>query len=404
MYKLSLVLLACSAWAQYPVPGSNGGGGSGGGGGNTSFVVTIGSDTSSVNITAGVFRIGTVPGSVPASTATLSGTLANSTVYGYISSNGTPTLGHNGAASLTSPNWTTATGIVTWPSGSQPLFTYTYTQNVVDAGSITSYVPATSRSVLLPGAGASISEDAGGVQTIAFTAQMTRGVFASRPTAPAAGSSYITTDDAGLFSHYDGSSWADFYKSAPITRPGVASGWTVVNGGTLADAGGTLTFLKTNTGLSVAVKAITNGAANWDLRLAMDAWGVWAGVQHECGLYVTDGTVAGTSIAEGFVISGATGGSPQVSYRLRLYNPINGALADQGLSGAMSSYMSMPRWLRLVRTGAPANNYAAYVGDGVDWTQIVTGSTTFTATHWGLGCDPQGSTTVKVRLVSALNQ
>lgn len=375
--------------------------------GGTAIAGFFASKTSStvLAITAGVSAISNVPTSTAASTATISGSTASSTAYGYISSTGTPTVGHNGAATLVVPGYTVATGILGFPLDCIPLFTATYTNNVWDGGvGIVQLVPTVSRTVLLAGSGVSISQDAGGAQTISIAPQMTRGVFASRPSAPSAGSSYITTDDGGLFSHYDGSSWADYYKAAPITRPGVASGWTVVNGGTLADAGGTLTFLKTNSGLSVAVKAITNGSSNWDLRMALDAWGVWSGATHECGLYVTDGTVAGTSIAEGIVFSGATGGSPQDSYRLRLYSPINGTLADEGLSGAMTSMSSLPRWLRMVRTGAPSNNYTVYIGDGADWVQLVTGSTSFTATHWGVGCDPRGSTTTKVRFVSASNQ
>ena len=145
----------------------------GGGGGATGFTATRTSSTV-LSISAGIAAIGTVSTSHAAATGTLSGSSASSTVYGYISAAGTPTMGHNGATTLTSAApFVTATGVTAFPVDSIPLFTATYTSAEWDVSGITRKVPDAGRDILAAGTGISISADGAGVQTITNTATAT---------------------------------------------------------------------------------------------------------------------------------------------------------------------------------------------------------------------------------------
>lgn len=131
------------------------------------FTATATSSTL-LDITAGVAEIGLVRYSSAASSGTLSGSTASSTAYGYITSAGVYTIGHNGAATLTCSVCVTATGVTGFPTDSIPLFTATYVSNVWTT--ITSYIPTTRRDILAAGTGISLSTDGAGVVTIATTA------------------------------------------------------------------------------------------------------------------------------------------------------------------------------------------------------------------------------------------
>ncbi len=133
------------------------------GGSAAPFSASITSSTV-LAITGGISRVGTVPTTTAASTATLSGSTASSTAYGYIDSAGVPTIGHNGAATITSAQYTVVGGITAFPAGSQPLFEVTYVSNIWTA--VTNRLANTSRSVLTAGSGVTIAENAGGDQVI----------------------------------------------------------------------------------------------------------------------------------------------------------------------------------------------------------------------------------------------
>jgi hypothetical protein len=198
-----------------------------------------------------------------------------------------------------------------------------------------------------------------------------------------------------LSSHCDGSTWADFYYGVPITRPTAASNWTTVNGGTLSDNGGTLKYTKSTSGLGVNLKAISGS----DFIIGLVPIAVFSdnvGGIHECGIYLTSGTTAGTHAAHGLNITLSDSGTPQTRYLRRSYTPINGTITDEGLTES-AAFSLRPIWMRLVISGS---NSLAYIGDGSDWTLIHTDAIGFTPTHWGFGCDPRGTDPVVIRIVS----
>lgn len=231
-----------------------------------------------------------------------------------------------------------------------------------------------------------------------------RGTYAALPscTTTTNGAMYYPTDGAvGMFAQCNGSSWQWFTVSQPITLPAAAASWTVVNGGTLADSVGTLTFSKTTTGLGVALKALADTAA-WDIQVAIGVVVHGIGTSGtnfpECGLYVTNGTVAGTSNARGVVLGVDT--SVRSPYFItRAYLPINGSVAaDGGQQVAAMAKQGYVYWYRGVRNGS---NVDWYLGDGQSWQLIDAQALGFTATHFGIGCDPRGTDPVTVRLVSS---
>lgn len=130
------------------------------------FSASISSSTV-LAITAGISRVGTDVTSTDASTATISGSTSTSTAYAYIDSSGVPTIGHNGASTITSAQYLVVTGISGFPDGSQPLFEAQYVSNAWT--SVVNKLANTSRSVLTSGVGILITENAGGDQVVSAT-------------------------------------------------------------------------------------------------------------------------------------------------------------------------------------------------------------------------------------------
>jgi len=119
-----------------------------------------------LNIAAGSARIGSVTTAYSAATATLSGSVASSTAYVYVSSAGVLTVGHNGAATVTCSGCTTATGVSAFPSDSLPIATATYTSSAWDVSGITDRRAQLSSYPIAAGTGVSISTAVSGAQTI----------------------------------------------------------------------------------------------------------------------------------------------------------------------------------------------------------------------------------------------
>lgn len=119
-----------------------------------------------LSIAAGSARIGNVTTAFSAATATLSGSVASSTAYVYVSSAGVLTVGHNGAATITCSGCTTATGVSAFPSDSIPIATATYTSSTWDTSGVTDRRAQLSRLSIAAGTGISISTGPSGVQTI----------------------------------------------------------------------------------------------------------------------------------------------------------------------------------------------------------------------------------------------
>ncbi len=145
------------------------------------FQASISSPTTTLAITAGYSSIDSVVTTTAASTGVLSGSTASSTVYGYIDGlTGAPTLGHNGAATLSSAAWTIATGITDFPVNSQPKFVATYVSNAFTG--VTNYTPMSPSTVVIAGTGISLTRNAGGQWVITNTLNGTRsfgGTFVS---------------------------------------------------------------------------------------------------------------------------------------------------------------------------------------------------------------------------------
>lgn len=119
-----------------------------------------------LNLAAGSARIGNVTTAFTAATATLSGTVASSTAYVYVSSAGVLTVGHNGAATITCSGCTTATGVSAFPADSLPLATATYTSSAWDVSGVTDRRAINSRSPLAAGDGIALTSEASGTTTV----------------------------------------------------------------------------------------------------------------------------------------------------------------------------------------------------------------------------------------------
>ncbi len=144
------------------------------GGSAAGFAASISSATV-LDITAGISRINNVVTSTAASTATLSGSTASSTAYGYIDAFGVATIGHNGAATITSPAYTIATGITGFPVDSQPLFEVTYVSNVWTT--VTSRLANTSAYIINVGDGLTKTVNAGGDIILSASSAITPTIF-----------------------------------------------------------------------------------------------------------------------------------------------------------------------------------------------------------------------------------
>lgn len=119
-----------------------------------------------LSIAAGSARIGNVTTAFSAATATLSGSVASSTAYVYVSSAGVLTVGHNGAATITCSGCTTATGVSAFPSDSIPIATATYTSSTWDTSGVTDRRAQLSGSPVASGNGIALTYAPTGAATV----------------------------------------------------------------------------------------------------------------------------------------------------------------------------------------------------------------------------------------------
>ncbi len=214
------------------------------------------------------------------------------------------------------------------------------------------------------------------------------------------GQLYFATDTPGVTRQCNGTTYQDFMNDEPITVPGAASGWTAVNSPTLTDAGGAILFSKSTDTLGLGLK-VTGGATDFQVKFKMISANGTA-VASECGLWITDGTTAGTSVAHGVTIGEYDSGTIAQYFGInqRSYSPINGSITGFGSGSANAPQISDTFTLRITVVGGTA--FTTYTGDGHNWSQVGTG-TVSGITHYGFGCDPRGAnpTVMKVFSMSA---
>lgn len=222
-----------------------------------------------------------------------------------------------------------------------------------------------------------------------------------------AGQLALITDQAGLSSQCDGTSYADFaFGSIPITRPPSAASFTTVNGGTLADNGGLLTLDKSTPGLGVSLIAIPAGSGagqasgTWTLTAAFTGIQTGGSSFPECGIWLTNGTTAGISGAKGFVVETDTiNNNDRAPIFERVYFPISGTLAGGSIASPSNGVKSSPlQWFRAQRANAGTNDITWSVGDGVSWLSIGTEDFGSAVSHYGFGCDPRGTNTATIKV------
>jgi hypothetical protein len=173
-------LYGCTATNIWSALAGTGGGSGSGVGAAAQLSDFMASDTSATVQTLGAgcnsttpcqLRVGTAlfTMSVPV-TVTLSGTSTNGTVFWYLSSSQTLTVGHSSAATLScSSGCTVVTGVTSFPPDSVPLWQTTFTANVWDPINLQAMDKRAiySRDVIAPGSGVlSASNPSTGVQTL----------------------------------------------------------------------------------------------------------------------------------------------------------------------------------------------------------------------------------------------
>lgn len=187
MKKVIVLFAFCASLfsqvTSIPAAAGGGGGGATAISGLSDLKVTRNSSTE-LAVAAGNARQGATTTLYSAATATLSGTTATSTAYIYITSGGTLTVGHNGAATVTCSGCTTATGISAFPADAIPLATATYTSTAWDVSGITDLRAIPSRENLEAGDGISLGFTATGVTASTDSATVPR--YSTGSGAPAA--------------------------------------------------------------------------------------------------------------------------------------------------------------------------------------------------------------------------
>lgn len=182
------------------------------------------------------------------------------------------------------------------------------------------------------------------------------------------------------------------YITAPNTPPSAASTWTIVNGLTVTDSGqGTLLITKSSATMGMGLKAIPV-LAQFDCIMSFSdvAFGNLTNSTAtipEIGIFVTNGTIAGTSTAYGLTL-GVFNTSPNTYKAARFTNPINvSPVAGVGTFQLVGPALTtIPTWFRVKSNGA---NMEFYVGDGLDW--VLAYSIAYTPTHFGFGLNPTPS-------------
>lgn len=226
MRTLIVFLAFCtSAFAQVTsIPAAAGGspGGATAVSGLSDLKVTRNSDTV-LAVAGGSARRGATTTAYSAATATLSGTVATSTAYVYVTAGGTLTVGHNGAATVTCSGCTTATGISAFPADAIPLATATYTSTAWDVSGITDLRAIPSRENLAAGDGISLGFTASGVTASTDSATVPR--YSTGSGVPAAACTqgrdfYLDTAAAQLYQCTATNTWAAVggLDSAPYMR------------------------------------------------------------------------------------------------------------------------------------------------------------------------------------------
>ena len=393
----------CTAPNQWALEGSGGGGGASSSQQLSDCRASVNASTLTVEpcqvaLGANVFAI------TSNAIATLSGSAVSGSAYVYWDAAGRLTIDHNTAATITCNQACDIGSTGGIPTTSIPVAIVTFGGGQFNPPLDRRAVYSTRNTFCGDGlkcltdgitGGLEISMDATVLGQATLPASG-RGAWSSRPTCTSAltGQSYYVTDGNGLVSQCDGLAWSDYYLFVPIARPTAASNFTVVNGGTLTDTTGIVTFVKNTNGVGAALLPIPTPSATWEVRLGFTA-SAWSNT-HECGIAVTNGVNAGSSTLRSLVISAGTSGS--AGYFARSYSPMNGALADNGLSAGAAIRMSPLAWMRVTRDGT--NTLSYYIGEDGAWTLVKTVAFGSQPTHYGVACDPRGSDPVTMRVWS----
>jgi hypothetical protein len=290
---------------------------SGGGGGATSanqltdFLATNTSGTIQA-VAAGQVRFGSQIYTLAGGNVTLGGTLATGTVFWYVSSSGVLTAGHNSAATLTCSGCTVVTGVVAFPTDSDPLWQTTFTSNVFDTVVLSTMDKRSVYSqgpVVAPGSGIS-SSITGSTQTLSTDPTVVPnyivGSGAPAPSAPtctmgrtryldSVGQNDYFCDATNTWKQANGGSSSPFFAGS-LTAP-IPGNWSTFGSGstntTVTGAGGgnALQVIGNVSTTSTAGYSTTVAAGNFTHTFVLYA--LVAGLSNsEVGVGFTDGTKA----------------------------------------------------------------------------------------------------------------
>jgi hypothetical protein len=104
-------------------------------------------------------RNGSLDVNINACTASLTGTIASGVAYGYLSADGTYTLGHSAASTLQCSGWSVDTGVSAFPTDALPLFTASFAANSWNTGGVTPFRRMVSRDPYVAGDGLTSSNN-----------------------------------------------------------------------------------------------------------------------------------------------------------------------------------------------------------------------------------------------------
>lgn len=158
-------------------------------------------------------RNGNLDVSVGACTASLTGTSASGIVYAYMSGDGTFTLGHSTAATLTCTGWTVATGVSAFPADALPLYTASFAANAWNTAGVTPFRRMVGRDAYAAGDGLiSSNSSTTGITTLQVdAAQIPRyftGTGVPSQNCAAGRDFYLNTVSAALYSCTAANTWS----------------------------------------------------------------------------------------------------------------------------------------------------------------------------------------------------
>lgn len=92
-----------------------------------------------ITVAACAARNGSLDVTVAACTVSLTGSTSSGTLHGYLSVDGTFTMGHNSASTLACAGWTAVSGVSVFPSDALPLFSATFSSNAWNSNGMVNY-------------------------------------------------------------------------------------------------------------------------------------------------------------------------------------------------------------------------------------------------------------------------